>query len=501
MATPTIITATGKLTKRDGVTPETGTVVFQAPGFVRSVADKEVISPGKTTAVLDEGGEYSVPVFACNDPVWNSRSWSYTVIVNLSESRDVFYFSIPYNQPGLTIDFSEMAPEPPEGGTNYALLNHTHAGIGAHTHPISEIIDLETQLAGLQPAGSYLVAADITNLVSSESLSEGLNLKLDKASPELVNTTLVIRKGDNSAALRFRATGGAVDIDKSAGNIYISSFAGSGPDPLFGGAQINIARLRGNGVTLAGRTEFGTTADASEMFIDAATGVASLGSKNSFPNVPIVGRRTVGGPPVTGTWALNDAVLATDGWWICTGAGTPGTWTQAAYPGGGLRSGSRYAPVGGGFAASTIALNEIRYVPIDIKANCTITELAAEVTTAGAATAVARFIVAKADPITGRPSGTLTYVSAQVATTATGKISVTPTLVLTAGRHFFAILPQVVIASFRSITNVPAMYEQPTLTTFHRSCYSEYGVTGNPTTVGTLSMDAGDAPRVEALIA
>jgi hypothetical protein len=495
MATPTLITVTGHFTKRDGITPETGTVVFQAPGFVRSSVSKQIISPGKTTAVLDEDGDVSFAVFATTDPAWNSTTWPYKVIVALSESRDVFDYTIPHDMPGLTIDLADMLPEPPTGGINYAPINHTHPGAGGLDEDEVNLI-----VQGFLADYVTLTALNAQNLVSYETLGETVADYLPKTNPEIINTNFIVRKADWSAAARWRSTGGAVDMDL-AGTVVVSSFAGT-PEDVFSGAQFTLQRWRaGSGVSFGGVTEFGTDVYTAGQTINGTTGVASLGAKNNFPNIPITGRRTVPGPPVTGTWALNDAVLAPDGWWICTGAGTPGTWTQAAYPGGGLRSGSRYAPVGNGFAASTIALNEIRYVPIDIKSNCTITELAAEVSTAGAATAVARFIVAKADPVTGRPSGALLYVSGQVATTALGKISVAPTLALTAGRHFFAILPQVVIASFRSINGVSAMYEQPTLPTFHRSCYSEYGVTGNPTTVGTLSMDAGDAPRVEALIA
>lgn len=40
---------------------------------------------------------------------------------------------------------------------------------------------------------------------------------------------------------------------------------------------------------------------------------------------------TVGGPPTSGTFAVNDFVVAQNGTlWICTVAGTPGTWTQVA---------------------------------------------------------------------------------------------------------------------------------------------------------------------------
>lgn len=49
----------------------------------------------------------------------------------------------------------------------------------SHTHTISQVTDLETQLEGKQPAGDYLVAADIDNLISDETFTEGMNQKLD----------------------------------------------------------------------------------------------------------------------------------------------------------------------------------------------------------------------------------------------------------------------------------------------------------------------------------
>lgn len=193
MATPTLITVTGKHTKRDGVTPETGTVVFQAPGFVRSSANAQVISPGKTTAVLDENGEYSIGVFACNDPVWNSINWSYTIKVNLSEHREVFNFSIPYNQPGATIDMSQMVPEPPQGGTNYAVVNHTHpeyegggGGPGAVTSVAGRtgVVVLTSADVGL---GSVNNTPDSAKPVSTAQQT-ALNLKANLASPTFTGT-------------------------------------------------------------------------------------------------------------------------------------------------------------------------------------------------------------------------------------------------------------------------------------------------------------------------
>lgn len=61
------------------------------------------------------------------------------------------------------------------------------------------------------------------------------------------------------------------------------------------------------------------------------------GSVNVAPyNLPGTGAATrwagatATGPPVSGTFLVGDWVIAQDGHiWICTGAGTPGTWVQA----------------------------------------------------------------------------------------------------------------------------------------------------------------------------
>ena len=165
-----------------------------------------------------------------------------------------------------------------------------------------------------------------------------------------------------------------------------------------------------------------------------------------------------------------------------------------------MRSGSRYAPVFTTFAPPTVVLNEIRHVPIDFYSACTITELACEVT-AAVTNAMVRLLVSKAGS-NGRPSGNYLYVSPQLVASAVGKVGTGAISVSIAqpGRYFFAALPQVAVPTLRSIGQVPAMYEQASMATYNRCCYSEYGVSGAPVTVGGLSIDAGDAPRVECLI-
>jgi hypothetical protein len=186
--------------------------------------------------------------------------------------------------------------------------------------------DITTRLEGYQPNDPPVVTVEYLNsqnFVSGESLNEGLALKLDKANGEVVDSTLTVRKSDNTSALRFRSTGGAVDIDKTAGDVVISSFAGATP---FTGAQTPLVRLRANGITAAGLTEFGSTVYTAEQSIDAATGVASLGAKNGATNIRMAGYLDISTAPTTGTWTTGDVVMTRLGMVRCTAGGTPGTW-------------------------------------------------------------------------------------------------------------------------------------------------------------------------------
>lgn len=61
----------------------------------------------------------------------------------------------------------------------------------------------------------------------------------------------------------------------------------------------------------------------------AATALTPSGLTGSTAAVRLVGGTTTGAP-TTGTHAVGDAIIAQDGfWWICTTAGTPGTWKLA----------------------------------------------------------------------------------------------------------------------------------------------------------------------------
>jgi hypothetical protein len=158
-------------------------------------------------------------------------------------------------------------------------------------------------------------------------LQAGLDAKLPKITPEIVDTTFVVRKGDNSAGLRYRATGSAVDVEKSSGDIIESSWSGAQPGS---GVQTNLRRWRGDGNTLVGRTDFGSGAFAAEQVIEsgAAGPYAKLGGGRGMGSMTHFGRKATAGAPTTGTWFTGDVIMdSANAWHYCTAGGTPGTWT------------------------------------------------------------------------------------------------------------------------------------------------------------------------------
>ena len=166
--------------------------------------------------------------------------------------------------------------------------------------------------------GAPAAAVDIDDVTG---LQAALDAKLDETAPVVTDSTFTVVRSGGGAA-RWRSTGGALDID-TVGDIIESSFANQD----FSGAQTSLRRLRaGSGNTLVGLTEFGSTAYTAGQSIDATTGVAHLGAKNSAVNIGISGFVDVDGPPVSGTWALNDLVITRTGAFRCSVAGTPGTW-------------------------------------------------------------------------------------------------------------------------------------------------------------------------------
>ena len=140
----------------------------------------------------------------------------------------------------------------------------------------SDVTGLEAELAA--KLEGPLSTADISDLAAA------LALKLNAAGGEVVNSTFIIRKEGWTSALRFRSTGDAVDIDKTNGDVVISSFLGTVED-VFDPPQTGLMRLRSDGVTLSGGLiEFGDTVYGGQQWVNTANGTANLAGAELRPS-------------------------------------------------------------------------------------------------------------------------------------------------------------------------------------------------------------------------
>ncbi|MFE9448278.1 hypothetical protein [Streptomyces sp. NPDC006739] len=184
---------------------------------------------------------------------------------------------------------------------------HASAGSDPVTVTQSQVTGLAAALAALLPLAGGTMTGDLT--------VNGANL--------------TVKRSDGTGAYRLRVTGSGLDLDIAGLDVFVSKFANGD----FTGTQSNVLRLEAAGPHLIGRTQFGTGPFDDVHDIDATTGVASLGAKNGLSNVRFCGRTATAGAPTTGTWSVGDTVQDSAGiLWLCTTAGTPGTWTSSLKP-------------------------------------------------------------------------------------------------------------------------------------------------------------------------
>lgn len=118
MTTPTVITVTGTLPT------ESGTIAFYNDTIGRHNLSDSVLLPNKYEATI-AGNTFSLPVPASNDPNWSPASWTYHVVIRLTDG-DVIQFDcvVPYNAPGATIGLSSLVPATAATGNLYAAYSH-----------------------------------------------------------------------------------------------------------------------------------------------------------------------------------------------------------------------------------------------------------------------------------------------------------------------------------------------------------------------------------------
>jgi hypothetical protein len=227
------------------------------------------------------------------------------------------------------------------------------AALAAHeadttsVHGITDTASLETQTGAqakadaAQTAATSAAASDATSKVSAHTAAaDPHGDRADAASKYLSKTgdtltgdlnldgaNLTLQRADDTGGFRFRVTGGALDLEIAGLDVIVSKWANAN----FTGAQSNVMRWEAAGPHLIGNTQFGTGPFDAVHSIDAGSGVAAIGAKNSLTNLRFCGRRAMTGAPTSGTWAAGDTVQDSAGvFWLCTVGGTPGTWTGRA---------------------------------------------------------------------------------------------------------------------------------------------------------------------------
>jgi peptidoglycan/xylan/chitin deacetylase (PgdA/CDA1 family) len=206
----------------------------------------------------------------------------------------------------------------------------THADGGT-----DELALTQDQITGL-PAALAALLAKAGGTLTGDLVIDGANLTVQKAGA--------------GGGYRLRTTGGDNDLDVSRDTL-ISFFA----EHDFTGAQTPLLRLEPAGPHLIGRVQFGTSPYDDVHDIDAVTGVAALGGKNGLSNLRFCGHRTTAGAPTTGAWLAGDLVQdAAAAWWLCTAAGSPGTWVGTVSTAGGTITGD--LDVAGRLSTAGVAL-------------------------------------------------------------------------------------------------------------------------------------------------
>ena len=206
---------------------------------------------------------------------------------------------------------ADIALRSTDPSTTNARTPTTHAG----THELGgsdELTLAQEQITGLLAALAALLPK-AGGTLSGDLTIDGHNLT-------------VVRE-DGEGAYRFRVTGGGLDLEIGGLDVTVSAWE----NPDFTGAQTDVMRWEPAGPHLIGNTQFGTNPFNAIHSIDAGTGVAALGAKNSLVNVRFCGRRVSAGAPTTGAWATGDTVQDAEGvLWLCTAGGNPGTWVGGA---------------------------------------------------------------------------------------------------------------------------------------------------------------------------
>lgn len=382
------ITVTGTFYRQTGLlagTPAVGTISFKQPSL--TVPSADMLIPRETiTATLDVNGSFSVVLLVTNSAlITKPTSWAYEVSADLT---DAIFQSNAYQFPdtyGSTVSLFDVPPVTDPTGdcdvvtcaSDEALQEEIAARIAADDVLQAEIDDeaaareaaddvlqgnIDDEEAAREAADDVL-QAEIDSIVGGgivTSIIAGNGIDVSGATGDVtvsaefgtgVNqvpqaNTVVYLTGVQSVAgvktftdnVEFTGTNKAARVNTDVGGLVTQVDFAESPVVFytysganFTGTQRAMLRFSASsqGAQPVGAWAWKATdpIGANVHVIDAVTGVAELGLKNSSTNIRFCGQRSTAGAPVAGAWILNDLVLDSGGvWWLCTVAGTPGTW-------------------------------------------------------------------------------------------------------------------------------------------------------------------------------
>ncbi len=113
MATPVLVTVTGHIEGR-------GSIAFVRHRSLTSAIDDTVIPPpsNPVVATLDSNGDFSVQLYATNDPDWLPLDWAYSVSVR-SGAGTRGSMQLDYQTPSVDLDDVLMVAVPAAQGQLY----------------------------------------------------------------------------------------------------------------------------------------------------------------------------------------------------------------------------------------------------------------------------------------------------------------------------------------------------------------------------------------------
>ncbi|MFJ8016227.1 hypothetical protein [Streptomyces sp. NPDC096339] len=475
-----VVTFTGTLPSAVAGTPFTGQVVL-TPSARLVDSGRNAVYTGGGKVPLDSNAHFSVQILPCDaagiEPVgWRwwvdvqpARGQRYGFWANITgtgsvDLADLTPVPAPGGGPGgggggavssvngqtgiVVLDADDVDAEPEGATTAHAIAADPHgdraaatAALGVHsadTTSVHGIADTSALVVTTDPrlsdarnpaahAASHAAAgADPVSL--SQSQISGLVAALAALLPKAGGTVtgdltvdganLTVARADDTGAYRLRVTGGGLDFEVAGLDVTVSHWQNAD----FTGTQSNLMRWEAAGPHLIGRTQFGTSPFDTVHDIDATTGVAAIGQKNSLSNIRFCGRRLSTGAPTSGTWSTGDTVQDSAGvLWLCTTGGTPGTWTGGATASPWVFdvTASAYGAVGNGQVVNDGAMTSGSSTLTSATANFQAGDVGKAISVKGAAaTGVTTLVTA----ISSRVSATQVTLAAPAATTVTSAV-------------------------------------------------------------------------------